>query len=50
MSRTYRKVPKHKWLRTPRYKWKLQAGISRKQVVTDFDDKGIAAKREQHGN
>jgi hypothetical protein len=50
VSRTKRKIPKRghgiKWLRTPRHKWKLVAGIPTKQVVTDWDDKHVAAVDE----
>lgn len=35
-----------KWLRTPRHKWKLVAGIPSKQVVTDCDDNHVAALDE----
>ena len=50
MARTRRNIPKRgkhdKWLRTPRYWWKLKAGLSPKVIVTDRDDKLIAARRE----
>ena len=51
MARTRRNVPKQgkyeKWIRTPRYKWKLKAGgLKRKVIVTDWDDRRIAACRE----
>ena len=50
MARTRRNIPKQaqrvKWLRTPRYRWKLKAGLSPKVIVTDRDDKLIAARRE----
>jgi hypothetical protein len=36
-----------KWMRTPRHKHKLLAGEPAKQVVTNWDDKPIAALREQ---
>jgi hypothetical protein len=49
MSRTYRNVPNGKHMRTPQYRWKLRAGIPRKSVTTDWDDKPIAANREIHG-
>ena len=48
MARTYRKIISVKWMRQPRYKWKLLAGIPRKQVVTDFDDKTISAILQMH--
>lgn len=51
MSRTYRNIIQRpygpKWLRKPRYKGRLLAGVPRKQVVTDYDDKPIAALAEQ---
>lgn len=45
MSDTYRNVPTS-WLRHPMYRWKLLSGIPRKQVVTDWDDKPVAAMKE----
>jgi hypothetical protein len=47
MSRTIRTLPK-RTLRQPKYKHKLLAGIPRKQVVTDYDDKPVAALYETH--
>ena len=46
MAHTIRNVPSFKWNRTPRFKWKLLAGISRKNIVTNYDDKPIAARKE----
>lgn len=44
MSRTKRNLPTWGiWLRYPRYKWKLLAGISKKKIVTEYDDKNVAA-------
>lgn len=45
MARTIRKLP-HYWHRKPRYKQALQAGVPKKQVTTDWDDKPVAARRE----
>ena len=51
MSRTYRTIIQRpygpKWLRKPRHKGRLLAGVPRKQVVTNYDDKPIAALRER---
>lgn len=47
MSRTFRKIPKKKWIRTPKYKHKFFTGESIKHIVTDWDDKPIAAIKEQ---
>ena len=49
MSRTIRNIPKGKRSRTPRYRWKLMAGISRKRIVTDYDDRTIAGGNESYG-
>jgi hypothetical protein len=47
MSRTKRKLPTWgSWLRYPQYKWKLLAGIGRKKIVTEYDDKNVAAFNE----
>ena len=48
MSKTTRNVPpsKVKWLRTPKHKHKLLAGEPKKQVVTNWNDKPIAARKE----
>ncbi len=45
MSRTRRNIPK-KWNRKPKYRWKLLAGLSPKNIVTDWDDVPIAARKE----
>jgi hypothetical protein len=34
-------------MRTPRHKWKLLAGLPKKAIVTDYDDKPIAATYEK---
>lgn len=46
MSRTHRNLPPH-WNRRPRYRWKLLAGIPRKQIATERDDKPVAARKER---
>ncbi len=51
MGKTYRKIPVRargvKWLRTPKYKGKLLDGtVPRRDIVTDYDDKPIAALKE----
>lgn len=47
MSRTKRNLPTWgAWLRYPRYKWKLLAGIKKKEIVTEYDDKPIAGFNE----
>ena len=47
MARTIRNIPKQgrnlKAMRTPRHRWKIRAGLSRKKFSTDWDDKPIAA-------
>ena len=45
MARTYRNIPKN-WNRRPKYKHKLLVGESPKTIVTDYDDKPIAARKE----
>lgn len=46
MSRTYRNLKESKSIHKPQYKWKLLAGKNHKQVITDWDDKPIAAVKE----
>lgn len=50
MAHTYRAVPNGKSMRTPRYRWKLLDGVSRKHIVDDWADKPVAALKEVHGN
>lgn len=47
MSRTIRKLKwYHSFMRSPRHKWKLLAGVSHKQIVTNRSDKSVAAYLE----
>ncbi len=50
MSRTYRNLPNNagrsSYHRTPRHRHRLLAGESSKVVVTDWDDKPVAARKE----
>lgn len=48
MAHTLRKALHGKYLRTPKYRWKLLDTQSRGPVVTDWDDKPIAALKELH--
>jgi hypothetical protein len=48
MGKTYRNIPSKKWTRTPRHKWKLASGKSPKDIVTNWDDKPIAANKEKY--
>jgi hypothetical protein len=46
MGCTIRKFPLDKWMRTPRHKHKLLAGDKKGDIVTDYDDKPVAARKE----
>lgn len=46
MGKTFRHFPRDKWIRTPKHKHKLLAGDKRADIVTDYDDMPVAARKE----
>ena len=46
MSRTTRTATPWKAWRTPRFRWKLFAGVSPKAIIDDWADKPVAARKE----
>ena len=46
MGKTHRNIKHAGFLRNPKYKHKLLAGDKKADIVTDYDDKPVAARKE----
>ena len=50
MGKTFRNIKHAGWNRSPKFKHKLLAGDSKGDIVTDYDDKPVAARKESKYN